>query len=431
MKRKGVECLLLASDVYPVWRTKVRAAEAEIAVFAPFMDRLLISLLSNNSDLPSSSIGVVTSFNPDSLLEMPNHLKTIKRLLKKGIQVFRLDGLHAKVLLVDNTTAVIGSQNFTSYARRNREVSVSPLLPLNGTSVLKTLQDWRRQAQPVDEDYIDILLTRLRRHIKRHRENLKDVEETLRQADEEYEMQRQNNLLRKLRELEEKSLIRLARGPVYATIQFMGTKWNNFNFFATLLADPEYDMTRWCITHRDGTTKPYHLSRLSMYPMLVPETMRMGFARIGKTRITYIRNSLDWDDKKLRIGDLSLNVSITFPKTETKRRNITVRLSDDYSGSCDCEFLFTGDSVRLVRHTFHSGSSQRPDLYAHFTRLLEKEFLGRSEAVNEFFRLFFDHFKYAFLGNNKNIREFLNGTRFRLSVIQYMDNPFLVVKKEG
>jgi hypothetical protein len=414
--------------VYPVWRRKVRAAQTGITVFAPFMDRLLMSLLSINSTLPPTAVTVVTDFSSELLLELPNQLKTIKRLMQNGVQVLRLDGLHAKVLLVDETAVVLGSQNFTSRARRNREVSASPLPSLAGTRFLETLQVWRSKAQPVDEDYIDMLLARLRRHVKRHKEIHKDAGETLRKADEEYERQKQDNLLRRLADLEKQSRIRIAHGAVYATIQSVMGPWDAFD---TLLADPEYDMTRWSVTNPDGKTEPYRISRLSMFPMLIPETMRMGFARVGKTRITYIRKSLDWTNRKLQVGDLFLNVSITFPDTDTKRRNITIKLTDSWRGSCDCAFLFTGDSVRLVKHTFHRGSPHWEEEHRQLTDLLDKDFFGRSEAMDEFFRRFFDHFTYAELGrDDHNVRDYLKGTRFRLSVIQYMNNPFLVVRKE-
>jgi len=172
------------------------------------------------------------------------------------------------------------------------------------------------------------------------------------------------------------------------------------------------------------------LNRLSMYPMIIAENNRMGFARIGKTRITYIRKGLRWKGRSLEVNDMRFSVNITFPKTNTKKRNIIVKLNHTRLGSCECSFLFTGDTVHMVRKRYFKGHPYWHDKHDSLIEALENQFFCSSEKVNAFFGRFFTSFTYTELGrDNKNVRDYLEGRRFRLSVIQFQSNPFLVIKK--
>jgi hypothetical protein len=432
---KRIECLLYARDVYSVWRSRTRNAETSITVFAPFMDRVLVSLLSANRALHPSNITIITNFTVDTLLESPNQLRTIKRLMQKGFQVLRLDGLHAKVLLIDDAQVVLGSQNFTSHARRNKEVSARPTSPVTNTQFLETLLDWRQQAQPVEEAYIDMLLACLRRHIRQHKEVLRNATTTAQQVSEEYERQQQEALIDRLPDLERQSPIKLAHGVIYATIRPITSSymWTKGPSFDSLLAGSQYDMTLWERTKKDGSTEASEINRLSMYPVLIAETLRMGFARVGKTRITYIRNLINWGTT-FRIGDRNLSICIRFPYKDTRRRNIIVTLTDSLCGKCECAFLFAGDKVRLVHHKFSHGQLRKlepPSGYNDFTKLLTRMFLRSPKMINEFFRKFFGPFKYNVLESyDHNIRKYLDGYSFRLSLIEFMSRPVLVIKKE-
>jgi hemerythrin len=266
----------------------------------------------------------------------------------------------------------------------------------------------------------------LRRHVKKHKQIIADAAETVLQATRDNDEQ-QSVLVRNLDALEKQSKIRLAHGAVHATIQPPSGRRE----FDILRVDNWYDMTRWKVTKPNGSSATYDLTRLSMYPMIIAETMRMGFARIGKTRITYIRKSVDWTNQKLKIDDLSLNVSVTFPSTDTRRRNIAIKLTHHNLGSCDFALLFTGSEVRLVSRKFQRGSDWWIDEHKQFTKQVEEKLFGTTKGMRDFFQQFFKHFTYKELRrDDHNVRDYLTGTRFRLSVIQHVGNPFLVIKRD-
>ncbi|SNY96871.1 phospholipase D-like domain-containing protein [Halomonas sp. hl-4] len=416
-----------AKDVYSIWKSRVSKAEESITVYSPYFDRLLISLL-GNSQLGNENITIVTELNPASLLEMPNQLRALKNALSNGIIVLSTPRLHAKVLLTDDKFVAIGSQNFTSYARKSKECTVIPAATMTGSSFVDTLIRWREDATSVDENFVDMLLSKISRHIRRHKKLLEETEAEFDELFKNHEEEKQNALLRRLEELERQSHIRMSQGVVYASIEHISGEWD---YYDSLIADHEYDLTRWVVKKPGGNTEPYRFSRLAMYPMIIAETGRMGFARIGKTRITYIRKSLNWSNRRLQVGDYSLGVSITFPVTDTKKRNIVVRLTHPYLGSCEAAFLFTGDAFRLIRKHYFKGNSYWNEQHEAFVKELDSGFFGDLDSIASFFRRFFTSFTYKELGlDNKNVRDYLKGLHFRLTVIQFQGNPVLVIKKQ-
>ncbi|TGX51455.1 phospholipase D-like domain-containing protein [Marinobacter orientalis] len=428
MKVSEANRIYLAKDVYRIWKSRVSEAAESITVYTPFFDGLLISLL-KNAQLENESITIVTDLDPSSLLGMPKQLQAIKRALSNGINVLSTPRLHAKVLLTDDKLITVGSQNFTSYGRKSKECTAVPAATLIGSNFVDSLIRWRDDATSIDEDFIDTLLAKLLPHIKRHKQLLEGTEAEFVNLLAQHKEKKHKTLLRRLEYLERQSRIRMSNGIVYASIEHIYGEGDDYD---SLIADQQYDMTRWVIEKPNGSSEPYLLSRLAMYPMIIAETGRMGFARIGKTRITYIRKSLKWSKRALEVGGYSLGVTINFPATDTKKRNIEVKLTHPYLGACEAAFLFTGDEFRLIRKSYSKGGSQWNDQYKTLVKILDDDFFGAPDSISSFFRKFFTSFTYKELGiDNKNVRDFLTGTRFRLSVIQYQENPVLVIKTQS
>ena len=152
---------VLARDAFGRWRRMISSATESVTVFSPYLDRLVVGLL-RSSSLPPSAVTVVTDVSPTSgATDYWAQLLAVKALLDAGFVVKSLERMHAKVLLVDRARVTIGSQNFTSYARRSREVTVVPADDIAGTAALGTLETWIRTATNVTAEFIDVLLNRL------------------------------------------------------------------------------------------------------------------------------------------------------------------------------------------------------------------------------------------------------------------------------
>ena len=282
MKKIRYNRAFVARDVYSRWQRLVASAQDSITIYSPYFDKLVPFLLKANKNLDPDKISVITDFTAESLLEMPNQLRTIKKVLSEGVSVLTLPGLHAKILLIDDKYVSIGSQNFTCRGRRNKEVSATPFEPLEGSQFIATLLDWRKQAQHIEEDFVDLLLSKLNRSLKQHKKLHETCQTDFDEMQETYEHEQRQAIKRRLEELERKSRIRMANGVIYANIQTVTgeTEFGDWDY-DSLLSDAGYDMTNWIIRKANSSTKPYKLSRLFMYPVIFADTFRMGFARIG------------------------------------------------------------------------------------------------------------------------------------------------------
>lgn len=423
MKQK-TDKLLHAKDIYPKWKRVVAKASKSLTVYTPYLDRLVINLLNSKNGLSKDTITIITDFDVPMIIEHPKQLSAIRQLINDGFSVLNLSGLHAKVLLIDDCSVILGSQNFTSYARKNKEAS-SGLFHLDeGSQFIKTLNRWKDEAAPIDSDLVDFLLSKLKNRIKQHKKLLKDTKTDFDAALEEHNKEKEETILRQFEELERQSEYQLSQGVVYASIE---THWEGYK---TLLADSGYDMTKWTLKKRNQPLQSYSLHRATMYPVIIADSLRMGFARLCKTRITYIRKLLEWRNK-FKVGDYYFNVKISFPDTNTKKRNIIVHLEHPHIGQCEFALLFTGKKMTLIRKKYIKGNIYWTEEYQDFTLSMEKNLFSKPKALNDFYNEYFSWFTYAELGiGYKNIKEYLNGSRYRISVIQYADQPFIVIKKQ-
>jgi|SRR5208283_2010070 len=219
MKTEKQYLSFVAHDVYAKWKRLVAAAQDSITIYTPFFDQLLPSLIKENKQVDTDNINIVTDFSPESLLELPNQLRTIKKILSDGISVLTLPGLHAKILLIDDKYVSVGSQNFTCRGRKNKEASVLPSASLEGSRFTATLMEWRKQATNIDEDFVDLLISQLQHRLKKHGDLHKDFQREFDEIQETYEHEKQKAMRRRLEELERQSHIRMANGVMYASIQ--------------------------------------------------------------------------------------------------------------------------------------------------------------------------------------------------------------------
>ncbi len=423
MKKSELNKIYLARDVFQEWERKISEAKISITIYSPFFDNLIFTLLKKTS-LSYKNITIITDFKPASLLELPNQLNAIKSALTKGISVLSLSGIHAKVLLIDDNYVTIGSQNFTDHARKSKECTAAPNESMEDTKLIKKLVEWREKAIPIDKSLVDQLKPKLKQRIRQHGKILDETQEDFDEIIKQHEQEKQNENIRRLKKLESRSQIRIFRGPILATITNM---YGVDDYYYSLLADYGADMTHWIEVRTDGTFGTYQLNRLRIYPMIIAETYRMGFARIGKTRITYIRNEVDWT---YHIDDVPLEVNISFPKTETMKRNIIATLNYPNIGYCKLSILFTGESVKVINKQYIRNSRCRKEIYEIFSDLIERNLFTSNKQLDDFLDRSFSHFRYAKLNRNyKNVRDYLKGDRFQLSIIQYKDNPFLVIAK--
>lgn len=106
-----------------LWEEKINEAYDSLLIFTPYFDYYLEELL-DNCELPYESMTLVSQLDYiDDREENLNRLRVMLNLMSKGVNVLKLERLHAKALVVDEDWAIFGSQNFTNYSRSSVEIS--------------------------------------------------------------------------------------------------------------------------------------------------------------------------------------------------------------------------------------------------------------------------------------------------------------------
>ncbi len=424
MQLAEINKTFLARNVYRRWQAAIRTAETDITIFTPYFDKTLLTLLKANTTIVPGQITIVTNISPENALEMPYQLRAAKRALSGGISVRSLDGLHAKVLLIDQTLACIGSQNFTKRGRINKETTVFPAALLNDSTFVKTLHEWQIASREVSEEEIDELLSELGSFFRKHKKLHDDIHNKCVEVSARRAVKRNNLLLDSLKDLKPRSPVQLVSGEVYANIQ-----WLYEGYESLLVTNDSDDLTRRIIKQPDGSYLDDALDDLYMYPVIFADSNRMAFARVANRRITYIRQSVAWsEEQRWSSDDVWADVSISFPVRDTIRRNIEVKLTTlGFHGACKFVVAFGGESVEVSEHKFIRGNADRVS-FDVFVRGVTRTLLSSKKGLDAFFVQFLSHFRYGSLGiANKNAGSlFQRGTLYKVSIVAVRGVPLLV-----
>ena len=426
MKIAELDRTFLARDVYSRWRRIITSAKDSIAIFAPYFDNSLINLLNSNAGFDENQIKVVTDLSADRVLEMPAQLRATKKLLKRGVTVLSLSGLHAKVLLIDDQIVSVGSQNFTYRGTQNKETTVVPNASVNESRFLLTLHQWVEESVPITEEEIDDLLSQLGPLFRRNKRLHKEIQERIDEIRAQEQERRQRQLLVNLRQMEDASSFKFSQGngTIYATIKDSGRGYDS------LMADAGYDLTDWVVENA-GASQKQDLHRLDMYPTILADSNRLLFARIGKSRITYLRTSVRYGEKFRVIDDLWMQVNVKFPQATTDNGNIQFKLVHEYRGSFTFFAFFDGKSVVVKKKDYMKGNIHWAKKHKLFVSTIENEFFQVSGKRDEFFKQYLSSFRYS-TGLDvakKNVSDYLDGWGYRLSIIEFSGNPVLVIAK--
>jgi hypothetical protein len=358
----SVEGEFLAADAYPQWKRRVKAAQKSVRVYSPYLDDLVVRLL-GNSILLAGCLSVVTDLSPESGTHTyRRQLLAIRRLLNERVEVRSLPRLHAKVLLVDGASVTVGSQNFTSYARHSKETTAVPALGMSESSFVETLQRWYEMAEPVELGLIEKLLDELTEPLQTAQAAIESLTTEYEKAVADYretqrllEQQRLERAAAMARaEAAAAALLRAAAASPYSPVgqevaHASLTLDSTCNW--TLMADPGVDLTNWSGFDASGRWDAIKLERLYFYPVLLGPGMRMAFARVGRTRITYtFRRPHGFD---VTIKDIPLRFALSCPDNGPDDANLVVTFHwrsqrDGDSHGYQVSFRFDGERAERI-----------------------------------------------------------------------------------
>lgn len=111
---------ILSNDHYETMLNLFDGTESEIKIISPFlslsMANKLCEIISKN---PNIQCSLITRFYIEDFVNHANDFDALEKLLKNGVALYAIRGLHTKLYLFDQENAIVGSANFTAGGLKN------------------------------------------------------------------------------------------------------------------------------------------------------------------------------------------------------------------------------------------------------------------------------------------------------------------------
>ena len=392
------------TDQFPRWQEFASAAQHDVLVVSPYFDEVAEKVLSSSNG--GVHRRVLTNLSPldDASSSWARQIKAARSLIRSGVSVRTVPRLHAKLLLVDGEVVALGSQNFTTFGRSSKEAS-SSISDKDKRSRLKASVDgWWENGTDVDEELLDALESELSEPAHEFETQARKVEKLFTSAMKrhfdlrEVELERQRR--QEAREALKSSPVRFPGGPIECWVR--QPNWEAST--CLLVRNPRQNrLTVW----PDGV-----VVRLNEMPLLNIETGGIVFARVGGTRMSYLRSGVS-----LRMPHFGfISVKIQLDPFGVRPHNFSARLND-----CGSEILGkVSPSAFTTEVIVKPGSRNRDQL----ERINQND-----DAKAEFLSTALKSFKYQkpLLAGSIPVRQFFSGrSNWQIDRISLSDSYLLV-----
>ena len=419
----------------PRWMLDLTAEADEILAASPYVTE---GRLFKKCDPKRAHL--YTAFTALSFISGASSLRILKELLSKGVAIYNVDFLHAKVVMINGEHFSLGSQNLTVRGRRtNVEASFvgggdTPPLEvikffekIHKAARLITEQDivemenliglWIKKFKGIDQAAasIDVAVAEARR--MREQERLRELarQKALAEARKQHQQDQMRRAITKASNLFDKS--RNSRRIVATVKRLENVSSDGWTSTSTKSLVPEGKGDFVDLISTSGALP----RRLSRYLMINLDNGKLAYARLARSRITYFASGLS-PAEKFSFQSHTFKVRIQFERDLEllKARNVVVELVEDeigqgVVGSVDFAFSIDGLEIHRVHVEFRYGSSATA-LTHH-----DVECALRSESLGKFVSLWLTkQFKYKANLYGENAAQYLGteqSSRFEIKAI--------------
>ena len=224
---------------------------------------------------------------------------------------------------------------------------------------------------------------------------------------------------------------RRARSSILACLKDAG-EWGEYQ---SLIVDGDSDLTQWVTVTPEGAHSTAKLARLRMHPLILNPSGRMGFARVGKSRITYIRTKVSWTSPR-KIGGRGYSMLVEFPDHDLEKSNMSILLHSVSRSSAGVALGVRFDGVQATLTDCKPlGGNVEIDDFSPWLGVTGSEptpadmaaELTQPEMFTEVIRQAFSPFRYAELGRERrNADDFFPRAWLRVTMIDYRGQSVLV-----
>jgi len=327
-------------DVTRRWKQEIGNADKTAILLFPYITSTTAERVLGQIADPKCC-EIYTDFSALHFASGSSSLKTLKGLLDKGFPLFHLPGLHAKILLSKGRFVSIGSQNLTAKGRVNLEATSCHEDEDIVAYVEQYVGEWTKRRIPITQEMIADMLALLPPLKKEVHRLLKEVDSINNDVDEKEKQrvaEREKEKQRQLEELEEHrrraslrdSIRRRADGwcGKVCQVKLLPQEQDDGTRSSTYSLMPKHgdDLTSWST---DDFSDFRHLAGYNRYLCLNESTCRIGWARVTRTRISFVHNGL----RRMELKNMGpWRCHFDFAATETTRNfdtNVTITVKED------------------------------------------------------------------------------------------------------
>jgi hypothetical protein len=423
--------LFLRRGIARRWRQEI-ALGHRAAFFSPYVTgrtarRVLLAA-------GSGKVVLYTRFLAENFAVGASSINCLRRITQGGVTAYDLPGLHAKMLLIPGRLLTVGSQNLTTGGTQNLEAS---LLVEDQKLVIqaeKESEEWLEKRVLITPEMIEEMaqkLPKVRRAFKGARDAAFELDDAVEQAQrerddesrraEEERRRRESDDQERLRRLQE-SLNRLpvARRALRSTVGGRPSK-------ESLLKVSSGSFTRWRLDEQI-----VRLTDLHRYLCVIEETGKLGWARVGSTRISFVeRTAIHQRELYFRGFPWTLDVEGVWEDERQSvagqpRCNLKLTLRKYYDHEVDLYCWFTIGGLEVLKYEWNlpaESKAQRED----FRKLVSENEDGIREKISQ---KLVTPFKYSPGSKLAGTRVFFGsrGRRYVIRLANVAGHPILIAR---
>lgn len=399
-----------AKDIYSIWLQSCKEAAKSICVISPYVDNTVKNLLTSKKIGFFITKSIYTRVDSDTIFERPYQIRALINSKKNGIRIYHIKDLHAKALIIDNRYISIGSQNFTSAGRKNKETSMMSTLNFSSSEYLKSINSWIENAEEIDIEYLLTLESKLKK-FRPLIDKLRDEHELVFNQIEAFESNRkQQEFIRNILILKSQTKNSFASENIYLTKTHIDN-WETSQ--TTFLVDSGRDLTKWKV---NGVDRNASLVRLEYYPCVNTSNNSIAYLRLTKTRVSFYLTGIDFG--WYEINSKSYKLSIKCPQVNTTDVNFQIVLKLMNCERNVLDFYFDGAEFNFVKGQFYDKSNEEE---------LLNYFISNDDEKNKLL-------KKCFRGVNlekiaRPITNYFDGFYYKFFIVDYKDNPIIIAQK--
>lgn len=316
---------IIFKDIVKRWELATSTSLKKVIAFSPYITSPIAEKALQCDSM--SSCDLYTQFNAEIFINRSSSLSALRKLLISGYEIYYLQNLHAKIVLVDDDFVSIGSQNITRNGTINKESNVI-LTDINSIGEIKfEIENWISERKKITSEMIDEMEELIEPHLKAYELMLEEIagpEKKLFLHQEERDKVSERLALKEKIDRLLKSTKTIST-RINEIEKYSETTDAYYTTYSLMPINKSENLTKWEIGG-----KVYSLKKSFRYICLNLMTGNFGWARVFKTRITFFENSVNWEDS------ISLNGSkcdIAFTALQNNDKNIEVKVTPQHFSS--------------------------------------------------------------------------------------------------